>query len=99
VSTSSESEQAAMLDSLTSAESGRAGLSAAIVTTMTQPLLVLDDRLRVELANPAFLERFEMTLEATVGRQLHELGNGSWNLPELRRLLEEVLSRERAVTD
>jgi PAS domain S-box-containing protein len=99
VSTSSESEQAAMLDSLTSADSGRAGLSAAIVTTMTQPLLVLDDRLRIELANPAFLERFEMTLEATVGRQLHELGNGSWNLPELRRLLEEVLSRERAVTD
>ena len=99
MSTSSESEQAAMLDSLTSADSGRAGLSAAIVTTMTQPLLVLDDRLRIELANPAFLERFEMTLEATVGRQLHELGNGSWNLPELRRLLEEVLSRERAVTD
>jgi PAS domain S-box-containing protein len=99
VSNSSESEQAAMLGSLASAESGRAGFSAAIVTTMTQPLLVLDDRLRIVLVNPAFLDRFRMTLEETVGRQLYELGSGCWNIPELRRLLEEVLSRERAVTD
>jgi two-component sensor histidine kinase len=99
VSNPSESEQAATLDSLASAEPGRAGLSAANVRTMTQPLLVLDDLLRIELANPAFLEQFRMTLEETVGHQLYELGNGSWNLPELRRLLEEVLSRERAVTD
>jgi two-component sensor histidine kinase/PAS domain-containing protein len=60
---------------------------------------VLDVHFTVELANPAFLEQFEVLPEETVGRQLWELGNGQWDIPELRRLLGEVLSRRERVRD
>jgi len=71
--------------------------AAAIVATIAQPLLVLDDTLRVETANPAFLEQFAVAPEAAVGRLLYEVGGGQWNIPELRRLLEEALGPDEAV--
>ena len=71
--------------------------AAAIVAMIPQPLLVLDDGFRVELANPAFLEQFGVRCEETVGRQLYELGDRQWDIPELRRLLEGVLSRDERV--
>ncbi len=74
-------------------------LAAGIVATITQPLLVLDGAHRVELANPPFLDQFQVSPEETVGHQLYELGNGQWNLPELQCLLEEVWSRQQAVKD
>ena len=72
-------------------------MAAAIVGTISQPLLVLDAGLMIEAANPAFLERFEVTLEETLERRLYDLGDGQWNIPELRRLLEEVLSDREGV--
>jgi PAS domain S-box-containing protein len=74
--------------------SSETSYAEAIVETITQPLLVLDAELRVETANPAFLRQFEVAPEATLGRPVYELGNGQWDIPELRRLLEEVLSKE-----
>ena len=74
-------------------------LTAAIVATVTEPLLVLDRGLRVELANPAFLEQFHLAPEATLGQQLYALGNGQWDIPDLRRLLEEVLGQMGRVRD
>jgi two-component sensor histidine kinase/PAS domain-containing protein len=71
--------------------------AAAAIVAIPQPLLVLDDGFRVELANPAFLEQFEVRREETVGRQLDELGNRQWDIPELRRLLDGVLSRDERV--
>ncbi len=76
---------------------GNGQLAAGIVATITQPLLVLDGALRIELANPAFIEQFEVLPEETVGCRLDDLGNGQWNIPELRRLLDEVLSQQRQV--
>lgn len=77
----------------------RNGFAEAIVGTIAQPLLVLDAELRVELANRAFLEHFQVERDQTVGRMVYELGNGQWGIPELRRLLEEVLTRNEAVED
>jgi two-component sensor histidine kinase/PAS domain-containing protein len=75
-------------------------LAAAIVKTISQPLLVLDGGLTIAAANPVFLEQFDLTLEETLGRPLYELGEGQWNIPELKRLLEEVLSdHERVQND
>jgi PAS domain S-box-containing protein len=71
----------------------------AIVETITQPLLVLDGDLRVEAANPAFLRHFGVESAETLGRLVYDLGNGQWNIPELRRLLEEVLSKNGKVVD
>jgi two-component sensor histidine kinase/PAS domain-containing protein len=71
----------------------------AIVATISQPLLVLDGTLKILCANPAFFERFQVTPDETSGRQLYQLGNGQWDIPELRRLLEEILTRQGMVKD
>jgi two-component sensor histidine kinase/PAS domain-containing protein len=99
VSESGESDQAAVPGVATSAEAGNGTLATAMVATITQPLLVLNGALRIELANPAFFEQFHVSPEETVGRQLYELGNGHWDIPELRRLLEQVLSQQQKVKD
>ncbi|QEL26013.1 PAS domain S-box protein [Bosea sp. F3-2] len=71
----------------------------AIVGTVRQPLLVLDAGLRVQSANPAFYGLFGVTAEETTGKLLYDLGNKQWDIPALRTLLEEVLSKNREVAD
>ncbi len=68
-------------------------LAQGIVETTGQPLLVLDDALRVVAANPAFYRAFDAAPDATVGHRLDDLGDGQWHIPELRELLEAVLGR------
>jgi two-component system, chemotaxis family, CheB/CheR fusion protein len=63
----------------------------AIVETMREPFLVLDAALHVLNANPAFYATFQEKQELTLGRPLYALGNGQWNIPRLRQLLEEIL--------
>ena len=69
----------------------------SIVDTVREPLLVLDSALRVQSANRSFYEGFQVSPEETRGRHLYQLGDGHWNLPSLRALLEEVLSQNKAV--
>ena len=64
----------------------------AIVETVREPLLVLDEGLRVLSANRAFFDRFGTFAGDTTGHSLFELGNGQWNIATLRGLLERVLS-------
>ncbi len=64
----------------------------AIVETVREPLLVLDGQLRVQTANQAFYQVFAVTPEETQDRLLYELGNQEWDIPALRKLLEEILS-------
>ncbi|MGE5739038.1 MAG: PAS domain-containing sensor histidine kinase, partial [Betaproteobacteria bacterium] len=59
----------------------------AIVETVREPLLVLDKDLHVKMANQSFLGTFRASKGETEGRLLYELGNGQWDIPELRRLL------------
>jgi len=65
-------------------------LADGIVATIREPLLVLDDELRVVQANTAFYRAFGASKEQTVGHLLMELGNGQWNVPRLRQLLHEI---------
>ncbi|NBC95068.1 MAG: PAS domain-containing protein, partial [Deinococcus-Thermus bacterium] len=65
-----------------------------IVETVPLPFLVLDTGLRVVSASPAFYTTFQARPEETEGRLLYDLGNGQWNIPELRRLLDEVLPHD-----
>jgi two-component system, chemotaxis family, CheB/CheR fusion protein len=65
----------------------------AIVETIRQPLLVLTGDLRVKSANQAFFDQFHVRPQETTGRLVHELGNGQWDIPRLRMLLDEVLSK------
>ena len=71
----------------------------AIVATVRQPLLVLDAELRVQSANRSFYQTFQMSAEETVNRLVCELGNGEWDSPRLRTLLEEILPKSKVVTD
>ena len=59
----------------------------SIVATLPEPFLVLDGDLRVQTANPAFYQAFQLTPEETENRSLYDLGDGQWDLPELRRRL------------
>src|SRR5437588_12658472 len=60
-----------------------------IVDTVREPLLILDTTLRVQSANRAFYQTFHVTAEETENRLIYELGNGQWDIPDLRTLLEE----------
>lgn len=71
----------------------------AIVATVRQPLLVLDAKLRVQSANSAFYELFRVTAKDTDGALLYDLGNQQWDIPALRTLLDEVLSKNQEVAD
>jgi two-component system CheB/CheR fusion protein len=70
-----------------------------IVSTVREPLLVLDADLRVRAASRAFFETFQVGREETEGRLLYDLGNGQWDIAELRRLLGEILPRDNALED
>ena len=70
-----------------------------IVATLREPILVLDDTMRVQSANESFYAAFGVSKDETEGRVLYDLGNSQWNIPELRRLLEEVLPNHRRVDD
>jgi two-component system CheB/CheR fusion protein len=73
--------------------------TASIVATVREPLLVLDTELRVQSASRSFYKTFQVVSENTLNRPLFELGNGQWDIPDLRRLLVEVLPLEIEVTD
>ncbi len=70
-----------------------------IVESAREPILVLNGALQVTGANPAFYRTFEVTPEETEGRLIYELGNGQWNIPRLRQLLEEIVPQNSRVDD
>ncbi len=68
----------------------------AVVSTVREPILLLDSNLRVTRANPAFCSAFaEFRAEEAEGHFVYELGNSRWNIPELRELLEHVLPERK----
>src|SRR6476661_5501948 len=71
----------------------------AIVETVREPLLVLDKDLHVKMANQSFLGTFRASKRETEGRLLYELGNGQWDIPELRRLLEDIIPQHTEFRD
>ena len=73
--------------------------STAVIETMRGSLLVLDSQFRVESANRAFCEKFQLKREDVENHFLFELGHGRWNVPRLRELLEKVLPEKQEVVD
>jgi len=63
----------------------------AIVETIREPLIVLDKDLKVKTANGAFYQTFRTSPAETENRFIYDLGDGQWNIPELKRLLEDIL--------
>jgi len=70
-----------------------------IIATLREPFLVLNRDLRVETANRSFYAHFEVSPEETENRLVFDLGNGQWDIPGLRKLLDEVLTRTEPIDD
>src|SRR5580765_6005208 len=66
-------------------------LAQAIVDTVREPVLVLDKELRVIAASRSFYLAFKVGPEHTQGRLLYDLGDGQWDIPKLRVLLEKII--------
>jgi PAS domain S-box-containing protein len=70
-----------------------------IIATLREPFVVLDKSLRVRTANAAFYRDFHVSKEETQGRFVYDLGNGQWDIPQLRTLLPQVLSNSHPFED
>jgi two-component system, chemotaxis family, CheB/CheR fusion protein len=67
----------------------------AIVETVQVPLLVIESDFRVNTANRSFCDTFEVSELETAQATIFELGNGQWDLPGLRSILEEMFTTDR----
>jgi PAS domain S-box-containing protein len=68
-----------------------------LVETIREGILVLTPDLTVRFANRSFCHMFAVAPEHTVGRKLNEIGDGEWDIPELRTLLETVISGRKTI--
>lgn len=64
-----------------------------VVDVMREPILILDKDLRVMAANEPFYRMFQVEEKDTETKIIYELGNGQWNIPTLRKLLEDILPK------
>src|SRR5947207_15738907 len=70
-----------------------------IVDTVREPLLMLDTTLRVQSANRAFYQTFHVSPAETENHLIYELGNGQWDIPDLRTLLEDIVPKSSVFND
>ncbi|MGD0856524.1 MAG: PAS domain S-box protein [Dehalococcoidia bacterium] len=68
--------------------------SESIINTVREPLIVLDQALRVVTVSRSFYEVFKVKPEETVGQLIYDLGNKQWDIPKLRELLETILPQK-----
>lgn len=71
----------------------------SIVDTVREPLVVLTADLQVKTANRAFYETFQVSMAETEANSLFDLGDGQWDIPVLRAVLEQMLSGNVPVQD
>ncbi len=64
-----------------------------VVDVMREPFLILDKDLRIMAANESFYQTFQVEEKDTEKKIVYELGNGQWDIPALRRLLEDILPK------
>jgi two-component sensor histidine kinase len=74
-------------------------LAQAIVDTVYEPVLVLQKDLRVIAASRSFYTLFKVIPKDTQGRLLYELGDGQWDIPKLRLLLEKIVPEHGVMQD
>ncbi len=74
-------------------------LVESTINAVREPLVVLDQNLRVVTVSNSFYDFFTVKPEETVGQIIYDLGNGQWDIPQLRTLLEEILSLNSVFND
>lgn len=68
----------------------------SIIDTVREPMLVLDGELRIKTASRSFYSKFKVSREDTEEKFIYDIGNGQWNIPELKILLEDILPNQNA---
>jgi len=71
----------------------------SIINTVREPLIVLDQDLRVVTVSRSFYDVFKVNPEETVGQLIYDLGNKQWDIPKLRELLENILPHKAIFDD
>ena len=71
----------------------------AVVQTIRQPLVILNQDLKIGAANRAFYETFKVSKDETENRFIYDLGNSQWNIPKLREALEKILPEAGELKD
>jgi chemotaxis protein methyltransferase CheR len=74
-------------------------LAQAMVDTVREPLIVLDKDLRVVAASRSFYVKFRTDPDHTQGKHFYELGDGEWDIPKLRLLLEKIIPDHGAMDE
>jgi two-component sensor histidine kinase len=74
-------------------------LAQSIVDTVREPVIVLDKGLRVIAASRSFYSAFKVRPDETQGRLFYALGDGQWDIPKLRVLLDEIIPEHRVIED
>jgi two-component system CheB/CheR fusion protein len=69
----------------------------ALIENARESVLVLDEGLRVSMANRAFYQTFQVSPEETKGRLIYHLGNRQWDIPKLRELFHEITTRNSRI--
>lgn len=64
-----------------------------VVDVVREPILILDKNFRVMVANEPFYRMFQVEPKDTEKKHVYDLGNGQWNIPSLRKLLEDILPK------
>lgn len=70
-----------------------------VVDTVREPFLILDKNFKVVVANEAFYQFFKVARASTEKQDVFKIGDGQWNIPSLKRLLEEILPRDTFFKD
>jgi PAS domain S-box-containing protein len=70
-----------------------------IISTIHEPLVMLDSNLRIVSLNRSFYDTFKTMPEKAKGELFFELGNGEWDIPELKEKLEEILQKQTSFED
>lgn len=75
------------------------GYAENILETLRDPILVLDEDLKIISASRSFYTTFNATPEETIGSFIYDLKNKEWDIPKLRELLEKVIPEKQAFDD
>ncbi len=70
-----------------------------VIDTAREPFLILDEDLRVLAGNSCFFRTFQVSEKETEGVLVYDLGNGQWDIPRLRKLLEEIVPQNSFFKD
>jgi len=70
-----------------------------ILGSIREPLILLDSGLKVVTANPSFYRTFNVKPDETEGALIYDLGNRQWDIPDLRKLLEDIFPQNTSFHD